>query len=111
MDVDHRDPDLEKKFKISDRYIISPREKPDLDELTKVNIDCLNQSIEENKGLSYDDLVKKSHDTAYDKADKNNKISFADMVKAYGANDELVKYIMTTSENQKLPSKINLVMS
>jgi len=109
-DVDYRDPDLEKKFKITGRFVVSPREEPDMDELTKVNIECLSRSIEENKGLSYDELVKKSHDKAYDKADRNNKISFADMVRVYGANEELLKYMVTTADNQKMPSRINLVM-
>jgi uncharacterized phage-associated protein len=109
-DVDFRDIDLEKKFKITGRAVVSPREEPDMDELTKFNLECINRSIEENKGLSYDKLILKSHDQAYDKADKNNKISFVDMVKVYGGNEELLKYIIATAENQKLPSRMNRTM-
>ncbi len=48
--------------------MVSSNEAPDLDELSASDIDCLSDSIAENKNLSFFDLTEKSHDDAWDKA-------------------------------------------
>lgn len=75
---------------------IFPKEKPDLDELSKSDIECLNASIEENKDLKFSDLSSKSHDIAWKEAWNKKNASPIDillMAKAGGANDATIDYI------------------
>ena len=101
-EIDIKDDALLASFEVKNGFMIYPKADPEMDELTKVEMECLNKSIEENKNLGYNDLVDKSHDSAYRKADRNNIISYEDMAISAGANEELIKYIISTAENRAL---------
>jgi len=99
------DEKLEESFEVKNGFVVYPKDDPDMEELTEPEIECLNNSIEENKRLGYDDLINKSHDSAFEKADRNNMISFEDIAISAGANEELIKYITTTAENRTFSLK------
>lgn len=82
-------------------YYLSPSEKPDLDELSKSDRECLDASYAEYIDVNYGDLSKLSHDTAWKKAWKNKSSSpmdFLDIAVAGGANEELIEYIKETED-------------
>ena len=104
-EASYLDTELKTKFQIQRGFVIYPMEAADMDVLTKVEIECLLNSIEENKDLPYKELVAKSHDEAYEKADRNNMIAFEDIAKAAGANEELINYMATVAENKRFSLK------
>ncbi len=82
-------------------YVIYKREMPDLDELSKSDIECLKKSLIENRNLSFRELSDKSHDFAWDEAWKKSPASKMDIVsiaRAAGASNDLAKYIQEQSE-------------
>lgn len=75
---------------------ICPKSKPDLDELSKSDIECIDASIIENKDLGFQKLSEKSHDIAWKDAwnkKQNSPIDILCMAKAGGANDSMIDYI------------------
>lgn len=64
-----------------------------MDYLSPADIESLNESIAENKGLSFGELVEKSHDSAWHAASNCGVMSVGDIARAGGANEGLVEYI------------------
>lgn len=89
-------------FSVEERYTITLKNSPDFSYLSKSDIECLENSIQENKNLSFKKLTDKSHDEAYKKADMNNEINFLEMAKDAGADEKTIKYIMSIAENQSV---------
>ena len=65
--------------------------------LSKSEIEALDQSIEENKSLTFDQLVRKSHDEAWHEANRRvngtKVISPLSMAKVLNADDAILEYI------------------
>jgi len=80
-------------FKISNKFLITANENPDLDELSVSDLNCLNKSISENKDLDFNTLSEKSHDLAWQNADVDDQINILNIAKAGGANSVLLQYI------------------
>lgn len=77
-------------------YVLSAKEKPDMDELSKSDIMCLDKSINENIDLDMDSLSKKSHDIAWEEAwskGSSHPMRNLSMAKAGGANEAMIEYI------------------
>lgn len=64
---------------------------PDMDYLSHSEIECLDESIKENKDLSFPELKIKSHGFAWSNA--NDYISIKDMALEGGANESVISYI------------------
>ena len=81
------------------KYILSPVEKPDMEELSRADIECLNESISENYGLSFYELLNKSHDSAWHKAwhhqigRRGAKMDIIDIALAADADDRTIEFI------------------
>ncbi len=88
-------------FNLLSKYEVEPNSSPDLTELSESEIQCINDSVAENKDLNFDDLSEKSHDCAWQKAEQDGEISIQDIALAGGANQELLNYINDTIENQR----------
>lgn len=69
-----------------------PRRLPNMDYLSPADMESLDKSIAENKGLSFGELVEKSHDSAWEAAD-SGIMSIGNIAKAGGASEGLVEYI------------------
>lgn len=82
-------------------HFIQPKQEPDMEELSQSDLECINESLQENQALSFKQLVNKSHDLAYKKAAKDDKISFREMAKVAGANETMLSYIKTLAENEQ----------
>ena len=77
-------------------YVITANELPDMTELSKSDILCIDKSFIENKDLDYNALSEKSHDIAWTEAwnkNKNSAINPILIAKAAGANDAMMEYI------------------
>jgi len=78
-------------------YIITAKVKPDMDELSKSDIEYLTESIEQNRNLSFTELSDKSHDAAWkeawNKGGKSNLMNDLSMAKAAGASNATIDYI------------------
>lgn len=86
-------------------FILSAKEAPDMDELSKSDIDFLDTSIAENKDTDIETLSSKSHDEAWAYAWEKQRAHPIDailMAKAGGANEEMIKYIKENEEIDKL---------
>lgn len=79
---------------------ITPLVEPDLDEIAESELECLAESIAENKDLDFGALTTKSHDEAYDRADSDNYISLRDIAKVAGATDGMIAYMAEIAENR-----------
>jgi len=87
-------------------YMITGTEKPDMDELSKSDIECLEKSIVENKDIPFGDLSKKSHDAAWTEAWNIKDATPMDdlsIAKAAGADSAMIEYI---KENELVDSLI-----
>lgn len=90
-------------FKIVDKYYVVAQKDADLDELSDSELLCLQESIRENKDLSYNALSTKSHKMAWKNANpEDDEMSFLEIAEEGGANPEILKYIALTIENQNL---------
>ena len=87
-----------------DDYIISPGEEPDMDELSKADIECLDESIMENCKLPFYALLDKSHDCAWEKAWQNRvgnrggMIDIIDIARAANADERTIAFIQEELE-------------
>lgn len=94
--------DLTKEFEIRySHYVFLLNENLDMEIFSESELDCLQQSIEENKNLSYAILRDKSHDDAWKSSQKDDSISIFEIAKAGGASEELIKYININLENRR----------
>lgn len=77
--------------------VLLPKRDADLKYLSKSEIEALDQSIEENKSLTFWQLMKKSHDEAWDEANRRvnetHVISPISMAKVLDADDAMLEYI------------------
>ncbi len=77
--------------------VLLPKRKANLKFLSKSEIEALEQSIEENKSLTFGQLMRKSHDEAWEEANRRtngtNVISPVTMAKVLNANDAMLEYI------------------
>lgn len=77
-------------------YIISAKELPDMEQLSKSDVAMLDKSISENLGLPFSTLSEKSHDTAWQTANAtcpNSEIDPILMARAAGASDDTITFI------------------
>lgn len=97
------DVDFAKDFLVEDRYHLKlNNHELNMDILSESEIECLTQSIAENRNLSFDKLTDKSHDVAWSRAEKDDVISLFDIAEAGGANEDMLNYISVTLENSKM---------
>lgn len=91
-------------FKVIDNKHFIPILDPDLNSLSESDIECLDESINENGHLGFEALKSKSHDTAYYLAFDNDVhfMSLEDIAKDEGADDQLINYIREHYEMQNL---------
>ena len=86
------------------KYVLRPLANPDMGELSKVDIECLDEAIIENNGLSFKELTRKSHDSAWNKAWNNPvgkrgaRMDIIEIARAAGADEKTIVYIQEELE-------------
>ena len=77
--------------------VLLPKRDVNMKYLAKSEVEALDQSIEENKSLTFGQLMRKSHDEAWDEASRRvngtNVISPISMAKVLNADDAMLEYI------------------
>ena len=73
---------------------------PDFDAISQSELTCLDESLEENKRLSFNQLSNKSHDYAWKKANANDEMDILDIAQSGGASSDMLNYISIMAENQ-----------
>ncbi len=96
--------EFQKYFEVKSNHYIQSKEKPDIEELSESNQECLLESIDENRNLSFAELRDKSHQTAWNKA-KNDEMSVLDIAEEGGASPEILKFIQLNIENHQALSQ------
>jgi len=91
-----------KFFRIINRYIVNPLRDPEMDEFSESDLECLDESFEENKNLTFGELKSKSHDMAYNRARRDDTISFDNIARVAGVDDSTLDYMKTYAENSAL---------
>ncbi|SDD50025.1 Uncharacterized phage-associated protein [Dyadobacter soli] len=76
-----------------DRFSIEGIADPDHDFLSESEMKCIDESIQENKNLSFNALTDKSHDEAWNDTPRDKEISPIAIARAGGADSHMVKYI------------------
>lgn len=98
--VDNQITELENVVSKYGKHFIKPLKEVNLDYLSESDIECLTESINENKNLVFDDLTDKSHDEAYEKAEW--EIDYFDIAKAIGADESILMYINQQMVNDNI---------
>lgn len=91
--------DLDQFFEISGHFVF-PKQGSDLDELSESDLECLEESLAENKDLDFFELREKSHDRAHQRAAKDDRISYREMAIAGGADESALHLMKLYSENE-----------
>lgn len=77
--------------------VLLPNRAPNMKFLSKSEIESLDESIEENKSLTFGQLMAKSHDKAWEEANRRingtNRISPISMAKVLNADEAMLEYI------------------
>ncbi len=77
-------------------------EKPDLDELSESNLECLNASIEENKDKSFTRLKADSHKEAWQTATYGSSLDVMLIVKEAAADESVLQLIKQSLESRSV---------
>jgi uncharacterized phage-associated protein len=93
--------ELNSLFEVHGNHDVTARVNANLDFLSESDVECILGALEENKNLSFTELTDKSQDGAWNKASRDNEISFLDIATDGGANEVMINYIKTVSENQR----------
>jgi uncharacterized phage-associated protein len=90
-------------FEVFNGTDIYAKVNPNEEILSESEIECLIESVNENKDLEFNDLVEKSHQQAWSKArlnSPNSPISIFDIAVEAGANKAMINYINFNIENE-----------
>lgn len=77
-------------------YYLFANESPDMDELSKSDVEILDKAITKYKDYSFKEISELSHDSAWLKAwerKRNSNIDYLDIAKAGGASDDFIEYL------------------
>jgi len=88
-----------KYFKTTGMYV-QPNVDLDLEWLSKSELKCLDESYLENKDLQFKEITDKSHDEAWESG--FTIMTNYNIAKAGGASEELLSYILSKDELEKL---------
>ncbi len=94
-------PNIENYLEVRGHFVI-PKMEADLDELSETELACINESLQENQGLSFEELKNKSHGRAYARATKDDKISYLNMANEAKVDENILRYMRLLSENVRM---------
>ena len=84
-------------FSIVDWDLIKPNTKPDLSELSKSDLACIDNSLNIYGELSWDEIREKSHDYAWRNTTLNRVIDFANIIRELGGEEDYIEYVKEQS--------------
>ena len=84
---------LRKRLVFENRYMIRALQSPDLDELSKTDVDCLNYAVDLCKDKSFSELTQFSHGLAWSNTRRDREMSVKDILREAGDDEAYVDYI------------------
>jgi uncharacterized phage-associated protein len=82
-------------------FVIRAKRPPNLlDHFSKTDIACLDESLAENRNLSYSDLTTKSHDEAWKNTIRDREISVDLLISVSKASEKMTEYIKEREANR-----------
>jgi uncharacterized phage-associated protein len=87
-------------FEVFNKDNVFAKQEPKEEIISESEIECLLESIGENKNLDMSELIEKSHQKAWNETSKNSTISIFDIASEAGANEAILKYIEFNIENE-----------
>lgn len=81
------------KFHFINNKDIVALEKPDMEWLSKADVDCLDKSIEYFRDKDFDDVSNASHGYAWSVSPQNGEISVRDRLTEMGDSDEYIDFV------------------
>jgi uncharacterized phage-associated protein len=74
-------------FQIDGQYRIRLLREPDEDKFSESDLECMDETVKEHGGKSFQELTALSHDAAWESADENDYIGVEQMVGALADSD------------------------
>ena len=84
-------------FSVVDWDLLKINKKPDLSELSKTDLACIEHSLKTYGDMSWDEIREKSHDYAWRSTILNRAIDFADIIREVGEEDDYIEYLKEQS--------------
>lgn len=85
--------DLKNKLTFENRYIVKALVRPDMDELSDSDVECLTYAIDICRHKTFGQLTELSHGMAWTNTAKDRAISVKDILREAGDEEEYVEYI------------------
>ena len=85
--------DLARYFHFVNKYRVKEDAQPDMDWLSKSDIECLDYAIEKCRDKNFEELTSLSHGLAWSNTQANRTISFKDILREVGDSEDYVNYI------------------
>lgn len=89
-------------FSVQDWSFLKANKSPNLNSLSKTDIDYLNKSIDDFGGLDYHEIREKSHDYAWENSVLNREISFNDILREKGVDDGFINILKERANITKI---------
>jgi hypothetical protein len=86
-------PDPSTAIDVPDNRTIAPLRKPDLGQLSKSDIECLDSAYQFVKDLTFGQLKAASHDEAYKTAEENDEIETDNLILSLKDGKEILEYV------------------
>ena len=85
---------------VENHKVIKSKRDADIDYLSETEVDALNHAIALCRYKKFGELADLSHDSAWKKAQPNKSMDLIAIAEAGGANEPMVSYIRSVSENE-----------
>ena len=94
--------ELRSYFGFTNKYIIYPKKKPDMDYLSESDVECLDHAIAKCKDLSFSELTDLSHDMAWSNTKRDRAMSIKDILREAGDNEDYVNYVANKVKEEEV---------
>jgi len=84
-------------FSVIEWDLIKSNAKPNLNELSKTDLTCIDNSLEKYGNMSWDEIREKSHDYAWRSTSQNRTIDFENIVREAGGEEDYIQYLKEQS--------------
>ena len=84
-------------FTIVDWDLLKTTVKPDLSELSKTDLKCIDCVLKLYADMTWDEIREKSHDYAWRNTIQNRVIDFSNIIREIGGEDDYIEYLKEQS--------------
>ena len=84
-------------FSVVDWDLIKVNARPDVTELSKTDLACIDNALKIYGNMSWDEIREKSHDYAWRSTTQNRPIDFANIIREVGGEDDYIEYVKEQS--------------